>query len=233
MPLTYRNYTTNASTVSGTSFNVSRPASTVDGDIIICQVAFSGGSGVVVTPPSGFVLINRTDSSTDLGLAIFYKFALSEPSFWTFSLSSSQKWGQHTTSYGGANSASPINGTPTSNTTVASGSTSKTFSSITPAAIGGYVFKAFANLNTSSPTISNAGTGYTARGFSASSSGSPSPNLSTQNASGGQTPTSTSAFTPSALVLSIAAETAAIKTAFIINETGGAAPSTQGMLVMF
>jgi hypothetical protein len=83
----------NAQNGSATSLSIGRPAGVKAGDFLLAQITFekgsAAGSNTQVTP-AGWTLVRRTNRGSDLGQAIFYRFATAAepPSYtWTFSQS--------------------------------------------------------------------------------------------------------------------------------------------------
>ncbi len=86
----------------GTLATVSVPSS-VEGDRQIAAIICPGGTNIVVTPPTGWALVNRQDYLTNLALVTYQKTALaSEPASYSWALSSSQKWVSVIANYPGA-----------------------------------------------------------------------------------------------------------------------------------
>lgn len=79
---------TTASTGGASSLAVSTPASTAAGDVLVAAISVSGGSGVLINAPnSSWHLINRTDNSTLVSVASYYRVATGTDSAsytWTF-----------------------------------------------------------------------------------------------------------------------------------------------------
>jgi len=70
------------------SLTLTKPASVVEGDFLLAQIAFRKGTDISVTAPSGWQLIRREDSTNQMGSAIYRKFVgASEtgPYTWSFS----------------------------------------------------------------------------------------------------------------------------------------------------
>lgn len=61
---------------ASTTLTIPAPSSITAGDFLLAHVAFEKGTDATVTAPSGWTLVDRTDASSDLGQAIYYKFAL-------------------------------------------------------------------------------------------------------------------------------------------------------------
>jgi len=78
---------------------------------MIGQVVAIGGTGVTVTPPAGWMLIIRTNSTSTLLQALYYKFAVVADlgASFTWTLSSSQKISGGIVAYRGVNTYEPIN----------------------------------------------------------------------------------------------------------------------------
>jgi len=85
MAITFRAAASNSGNV--TTLTIDKPAGTVDGDIMVAAIGINGGSGVAITTvPTGWTLIRRTDNSTNVGLAVYWRVASSEGSSydWVF-----------------------------------------------------------------------------------------------------------------------------------------------------
>ncbi|WP_333695223.1 immunoglobulin domain-containing protein, partial [Flavobacterium sp.] len=77
----------------GSSFTatIARPSGTVAGNLLIAGVMFESGSGATVTAPSGWTLIRRSNQSSNIGMATYYKVATaSEPTSYNWSIN--KKW---------------------------------------------------------------------------------------------------------------------------------------------
>lgn len=58
------------------TLTITKPSSTASGDFLIAAITFNGGTGTsFTTVPTGWTLIRRTDSSTQVGMATYYKVA--------------------------------------------------------------------------------------------------------------------------------------------------------------
>ena len=58
-----------------TSLTLPVPLGVGEGNLMLAQVTFEGGAGIGVTPPAGWELLVRDDNGTDIGQAIYKKFA--------------------------------------------------------------------------------------------------------------------------------------------------------------
>jgi hypothetical protein len=114
----------NASSGAAT-LSIAKPSGVVTSNILVAGVTVAGGTGVTVTAPSGWTLIDRTDTptSTTMSLLTYHKVitsASSEPGTYTWSFSPSARAAGGIIRYGGVNTSSPIdvvgeqNGTDTS-----------------------------------------------------------------------------------------------------------------------
>src|SRR5688572_6352565 len=89
---------------------VDRPTGTVSGDLMVIGLMFEKGTDVAVTPPSGWTLILRTNHSTVIGMATYYKIAGgAEPTTYSFAMTNGPKWAIGNSRITGANTAIPIN----------------------------------------------------------------------------------------------------------------------------
>jgi len=85
--ITYVSTSTNTAN-NANSLTLTNPASVVEGDFLLAQIAFRKGTDISVTAPSGWQLIRREDSTNQIGSAIYRKFVgASEtgPYTWSFS----------------------------------------------------------------------------------------------------------------------------------------------------
>src|SRR5262249_11448319 len=110
-----------------TSVAVSIPTGTAQNDVMLAQIAVIGGTGQTITPPSGWTLIRRDNSTNKDAQAIYYKVAgSSEPASYTFTVSASNKIVAGIVSYSGVDVSNPIdvssgaNGTGTATLTAPS-----------------------------------------------------------------------------------------------------------------
>ena len=108
----FRSSTSVANQTGGGGTNtvvLSVPAGVVNGDILIATIAVKGGSGTSITAPGGWNLILRTDNSTNISIASYWRVASSEPGSYTWNLGATvgnlgqmEAWMQ-------GNTSSPIN----------------------------------------------------------------------------------------------------------------------------
>jgi hypothetical protein len=60
-------------TLTATSLTVPKPTGTAINDVMIASLGVNGGTGVTLTPPGGWSLIRRDNSTTSLAKATYYK----------------------------------------------------------------------------------------------------------------------------------------------------------------
>ncbi|MCC8977604.1 glycine-rich domain-containing protein [Bradyrhizobium acaciae] len=95
--------------VAYTQVSLSKPRDAVAGDMLIASISVNGGAPAVVTAPSGWTLIARTDNDSNVGIASYYKFVgSSEPSSYTWTISPQTRAVGGITRYTGVDSGSPI-----------------------------------------------------------------------------------------------------------------------------
>lgn len=96
-------------TQSSSTLYLNTPSGTVAGDFMIAQISARGGSTQTITPPSGWTLLRRDNSGTDLAQALYYKFAsATEGGSHIFGLSSNLKAAGGILSYSGIDPSTPI-----------------------------------------------------------------------------------------------------------------------------
>jgi hypothetical protein len=98
---------TNA-TGSSTSVVISVPSSVANGDLLLAEVSWGGGTGVTVTPPAGWTLVRRDDSTTVFGMATYKRLAAAEPANYTWTLSPSSSFSATMIAYRGVDLVNPI-----------------------------------------------------------------------------------------------------------------------------
>ncbi len=97
----------NAST--STNLTLNKPSTVIAGHVLIAQVVFRTPTNVV-TPPSGWILIRRDETSSTIGMASYYKVATSsEPATYTWTFSASVLLAGGIADFSGVKTSSPIN----------------------------------------------------------------------------------------------------------------------------
>jgi hypothetical protein len=124
---------------STSSLSLSKPSAGIQsGVFMVASIAFTGGSSITITPPTGWTLINRGDNApggfgTSSSVAMYYKMATSsEPTSYTWTASSSVRYAGNIVAYDNVNTASPIDtSASSSNNTYSAQSNSYASGSIT------------------------------------------------------------------------------------------------------
>jgi hypothetical protein len=97
---------------AATSLTIAKPAGLIEGDFMLAQITYEKGSDAGTEAsytPSGWTLLDRRNQSTDLGQAIFYRFATaSEASNYSFTFSQSVKAAGAILRYSGVHPTNPI-----------------------------------------------------------------------------------------------------------------------------
>lgn len=84
---------------------------TVTGDLLVAQVTARGGTGVTITAPAGWSTVSDTVHTTLVRQGVYRKAATaSEPASYAFGLSTTQTATGGISSFAGANTAAPIDG---------------------------------------------------------------------------------------------------------------------------
>jgi hypothetical protein len=98
-------------TAGATTLVINKPTATAEGDFLVAGITVNGGSGVTITPPSGWTLITRTNNGTNVGMASYRKFATaSEPASYTWGFGASVvRASGGILRYTGVDTANPIN----------------------------------------------------------------------------------------------------------------------------
>jgi hypothetical protein len=124
-----------ANTGSGaTSITFAKPSGVATNDVMLVQIVANGAAGNVYTPPTGWNLIRRDNTSVLIGDALYYKVATaSEPASYTFGFSSLQPASGGIVAYGGVDTTNPIDAHSGSvNLNVGPPLTAKTVTTTTP-----------------------------------------------------------------------------------------------------
>lgn len=168
MSVAYRSSATaNSGASTASSIVVNSPAGVQADDYLFVAVAYTGGTGVTITQPTGWQLVSTSNTSTTYGVQIFRRHAIaSEPVSYTFSLSSAQYVSAISVAYSGlrvfaaGGSFYPQGAiTPVDNTGSSTG-THSLISSCFPLFASRFVV----SYNTTAVlTVTGAGTGFTTR----------------------------------------------------------------------
>ena len=98
-------------TAGAATLVISKPTSTGPGDFLVAGITVSGGTNTTITPPAtgGWNLIRRTDNTTVVSIATYYKWAVAgEPANYTWGLSPNAQASGGILRYTGVNPANPI-----------------------------------------------------------------------------------------------------------------------------
>lgn len=108
--VTFRAAATGNNAGGSTTLSIGMPSGTVQNDVMIAVISVRGGTGVTITPPSGWNLINSATSTTVLKSSTYYKVAgASEAGPYSFGFSSSQKASGVISGYSGVDTTAPVN----------------------------------------------------------------------------------------------------------------------------
>lgn len=101
--------TANNGSGGGTSLTINKPSSTAAGDILVANITVDKGASTMVSTPTGWTLIRRTNNDIKVGIASYWKLAGgSEPTSYTWTISPSARAVGGITRYGGVLTTSPI-----------------------------------------------------------------------------------------------------------------------------
>jgi len=79
------------STSAANSFSVNAPSGVTNGDLLVTVINFEKGSTEVINLLSGWTLLIRTNNTTNVGQAIYYKVANNEPASYTWTITQGSK----------------------------------------------------------------------------------------------------------------------------------------------
>ncbi len=101
--------TAKSADITLTQISINKPADAAAGDILVAAISVSGGSATAITPPTGWALILRTDSSDDVSLVSYWKAAgASEPASYIWSVTPHMRAVGGITRYAGIDQTNPI-----------------------------------------------------------------------------------------------------------------------------
>jgi len=98
------------SSSGASSLSIARPASTSAGHFLVAGITVDGGSGTTITPPSGWTLIRRQNSTTatNVSIATYYRVAGAEAGPYVWSFSPSVRAAGGIIRFTGVNTSNPI-----------------------------------------------------------------------------------------------------------------------------
>jgi hypothetical protein len=103
-------YRDNSSTAqsSGTTLTLTAPEDVEIGDLLLAAVQVAGGTGITITPPSGWDLVLRTDQTTTQSLAVYrHRYTAESEASWGWTLTSAAAVGV-LVALGGVDHVSPV-----------------------------------------------------------------------------------------------------------------------------
>lgn len=104
--IAFRN-SSGTSNASSTSIVISKPTGTVSGDVLLAII--DGNNTPVITPPSGWTLVDSVNTTVTAVISIYSKVASgSEPSTYTWTLDSAQRNSGAISSFSGVNNSTSI-----------------------------------------------------------------------------------------------------------------------------
>jgi hypothetical protein len=107
MPVAYRSSAEQYS-ASANSITCSKPAGTVDGDLMIAH-AYCNAPADVITPPAGWTVIATKNTDITGRMTIYYKFASSEGASYIWEFDSTQRCKVSIHAFSGTAQSNPIN----------------------------------------------------------------------------------------------------------------------------
>jgi hypothetical protein len=88
---------------------LNKPTTVNVNDLLLAQVTVEGGTGTTITAPSGWTLVRRDDSTTNLAQAIYYHTVVSgDPASWTWTFGQSKAASGGIVAYTGVDNSNPI-----------------------------------------------------------------------------------------------------------------------------
>jgi concanavalin A-like lectin/glucanase superfamily protein len=107
--VTFETYSEAGSNSDGLALNITAPAGTVSGDLLIAAVATDGLQVSQITAPAGWTLIDHGDQSAEVTLDVWWKIADgAEPSSYEFSWAAAEKSYGLVMRFTGHNATTPI-----------------------------------------------------------------------------------------------------------------------------
>jgi hypothetical protein len=106
--ITLRSVSTANNASGATSLTINAPAGITNGDVLVAQVTVRGAT-TTITPPSGWSLIRRDNTTGSMGVALYYKVVAGTQSTsfgWTFNSQRQASGG--IAAYAGVDNATPI-----------------------------------------------------------------------------------------------------------------------------
>lgn len=95
-------------TTGSTLLTVAKPTGTVDGDVMLAQIAGRGSGTMTCTPPAGWVEVLNQTRSTGGRLFVYRKVASAEAASYDFTLSGASSHAGAILSFSGVNTTTPV-----------------------------------------------------------------------------------------------------------------------------
>jgi Calcineurin-like phosphoesterase len=106
--ISFQSQVTATNATGASSLTLSRPAGALSGDVLLAQIAVNNAA-TAIAPPAGWVTVRRTQSTSSIAMASYYKIAGSaEPSSYTFSFDSAQPATGGMAHYSGVSVSDPV-----------------------------------------------------------------------------------------------------------------------------
>ncbi len=106
--ISFRAVATKANGTGSTGITIPKPTGTQAGDVLIAQVVVNSVAAAI-TPPSGWTLIRRVKSSSDIKQVTFYRIAsASEPAFYRWSFGTTQAATGAIAAFAGVSPVTPV-----------------------------------------------------------------------------------------------------------------------------
>jgi hypothetical protein len=106
--ISFRSFSAGTNGAGSTNLVFAKPTGVLANDVLVAQIVINGSS-TVITPPSGWILILNTKSSSSIEEASYYKVAgASEPSSYSWTFGTSQPATGGISSYSGVDLSSPV-----------------------------------------------------------------------------------------------------------------------------
>jgi hypothetical protein len=106
--IVFRALTSSNNGTGATTLTLPTPAGLLGGDVLVAQVVVRGAT-TVVTPPSGWTLIRRDQTSSSMAAALYvHVAALPEPAGFTWTFGSAQQASGGIVAYGGVDNVTPV-----------------------------------------------------------------------------------------------------------------------------
>jgi len=152
-------FTSGATSTTTITLNV--PAGVVNGQLLLAVLTIDGGSSATITPPAGWTLANRTNSSTLIAQGLYYRIANTEPASYSWT-TSNRNSSAVMAAYSGVDPNTPLIGVATRAST--STTSSLAGATVSPANETAFALEFVSTRNTTAAvTVNTVSSGYTLR----------------------------------------------------------------------